>query len=517
MLEVKKLEIRNLKGSEIVKDVNFTLKENDKLAIIGEEGNGKSTLLKAIYDKRMIEDYASIASGEIIHNGAKLGYLEQFLNKEWNDKTVEEFFLREKPDSEIDFESYANLYQLEKIMRNLNLEESYLQSNKKIGTLSGGEKVKLQLAKIVWKEPDVLLLDEPTNDLDIATLMWLENFILTQTIPILYISHDEVLLENTANAILHIEKINNKENARVTYEHIGYVEYVDKRIHLLNRQESIAQNEKREHEKQLEKFRKMYERVNHELNTVSRQDPSKGRLLKKKMKAVKSFEKRLDNTELTKRPEVEEQVKAKFHNDDAIHDKKVVLNFSLEQLEVGGKELSQHIILQVIGKEKVCIIGENGCGKTTLLKCIYDSVKERTDIKFGYMPQNYDDIFESYKTPMDFLTKEYTKEEKTNAMTYLSSMKFTNQEILGKISNLSGGQKAKLFLVGLIMQKCDVLLLDEPTRNLSPLSIPVINTLLQNYNGSIISVSHDRKYITQVCDTVYYLDKNGLQKQFLNE
>ena len=512
MLEVNKLEIKTLDGKEIVKGVNFTLKENDKLAIIGEEGNGKSTLLKCIYDYNMIKSYAHIVSGKIVKNNLKLGYLEQFLNDKWNDNTVEDFFLKDTPDGEVNFEAYSYMYMVQKIFKDLSLNEIYLEENKKIGTLSGGEKVKLQRAKLVLNEPDVLLLDEPTNDLDVETLNWLEEFILNQTVPIIYISHDEVLLENTSNAILHIEKINNKQNSRVTYEHIGYKEYIEKRQHLITRQESIAQNEKREYNKQLEKFRRMYEKVNHELNTVSRQMPSKGRLLKKKMKAVKSFEKRLDSIELTKRPDIEEQIIAKFHNDDDIHNKKVILDFKLDCLYVGNKLLCKNIDLQVVGKEKVCIIGENGCGKTTLLKKIYENLKQRKDIKVGYMPQNYDDIFKNYKSPIEFLTKEYTKEEKTTAITYLSSMKFTNDEIFSDISDLSGGQKAKLFIVDLIMQKCNVLILDEPTRNLSPLSTPLINNLLKEYSGAIISVSHDRKYIAQVCDTFYLLNTMGLTK-----
>lgn len=512
MLEIKNLEIKNLDGKEIVKDINFTLKENDKLAIIGEEGNGKSTLLKSIYDYNKIKSYACITNGKIIKNNLKFGYLEQFLDDKWNDYNVEQFFLKENLDSEINFEIYSNIYLIKRIFNELNLNDSYLNEDKKIKTLSGGEKVKLQLAKLILNKSDVLLLDEPTNDIDVDTLLWLEEFIQKQIIPVIYVSHDEILLEKTSNAILHIEKINNKENSRVTYEHIGYKEYIEKRQHLIKRQDSIAQNEKREYNKQLDKFRNMYEKVNHELNTVSRQMPSKGRLLKKKMKAVKSFEKRLSKVELTKRPEIEEHIVAKFHNEDNIYDKKVVLDFFIKELKIKEKILSNNVMLKVIGKEKLCIIGENGCGKTTLLKKIYDAMKDRLDIKVGYMPQNYDEIFENYKTPVDFLTKEYTKEEKTTVMTYLSSMKFTNEEIIGNISNLSGGQKAKLFIVDLIMQKCNVLLLDEPTRNLSPLSIPIINKLLEEYNGAIISVSHDRRYIMQVCDTVYELNSNGLMK-----
>lgn len=517
MLEVKNLTINDLNGKEIIKNVNFTLNKNDKLAIIGEEGNGKSTLLKYIYNYDLVKDYVDIVDGKIIKNNIKLGYLEQFLNYMWNDYSVLEFFLKENVDSNINFEIYSHIYIIEKIFKDLRLNTLYLDEDKKIGNLSGGEKVKLQLAKLIFSNPDVLLLDEPTNDLDVETLIWLEDFIKAQTIPVIFISHDKLLLENVSNAILHIERINNKQNSRVTYENIGYKEYIIKRQYLLDRQENIAQNERREYNKQLEKFRRMYDKVNHELNNVSRQMPSKGRLLKKKMKSVKAFEKRLDKVEIARRPEVEEHIVAKFHNEDNIHDKKVILDFYTPELVIDNSVLSQNINLKVIGKEKVCIIGKNGCGKTTLIKEIYNVLKSRKDIKVGYMPQNYEDIFLKYKTPIEFLTKEYTKEERTSAITYLNSMKFTNDEIFGDISNLSGGQKAKLFIVDLIMKKCNVLLLDEPTRNLSPLSTPVINNLLKDYKGAIISVSHDRIYILEVCDSIYILDEKGLKKENLFE
>ena len=178
------------------------------------------------------------------------------------------------------------------------------------------------------------------------------------------------------------------------------------------------------------------------------------------------------------------------------------MDLYLKKLEVQNIILKENIHIEIIGKEKVCIVGKNGSGKTTLIKKIYDNIKNRTDLKVGYMPQNYDDLLNFKNTALEFLKNDYTKEEETNIRTYLSSMKFTDDEINSLVTDLSGGQKAKLFIVKLILEKANVLILDEPTRNLSPLSNPVIRSLLKNFDGTIISVSHDRKFIEEVCTRV---------------
>lgn len=515
MLEVKNITIITKKGREIVRDLSFTLQAGDKLAIIGEEGNGKSTLIKGIYQKEWIAPYA-IMTGEINKKGLKIGYLEQFLDPKWHEYLVQDYFLKEEPESECDYERYTKWYEIERIMNRLQWTEQN-KEEKRIGTLSGGEKVKLQMAKILWNQPDVLLLDEPTNDLDIETLEWLESFLLSLSIPILFISHDEVLLERVANGILHLEQLENKKRSQHTLVHIGYDAYVTKREELIGKQEQVAKNEKREYEKSLEKYRRMYQQVESDLRNVSRQDPSKGRLLKKKMKSVQSVGKKLENKEITKRPYGEEAIVAKFHQEEEIHAKKVILSFSKDTLIIAGKQLSKHIELRVVGSEKIVIVGNNGCGKTTLLREIWEKMKERNDIKVGYMPQQYEDELPIHMSPIAWLKQEYTKEEETLARTYLGSMRFTKEEMEGTIGALSGGQKAKLLLVQFMMQKCNVLLLDEPTRNLSPLSIPIIDSLLREFQGAIISISHDRKYIDDVCDKVYVLDSTGLSLKEIRE
>lgn len=152
-------------------------------------------------------------------------------------------------------------------------------------------------------------------------------------------------------------------------------------------------------------------------------------------------------------------------------------------------------------------------GKSTLIKLIYNELKDRSDIKVGYMPQTYDEVLNNYKCVLDFVCLNASKDEITKARMLLGNMKFTKEEMTGNIKDLSNGTKAKLFLIKLVLDKCDVLILDEPTRNVSPLSNPVIRKVLKEYKGTIISISHDRKYINEVINVLYILTPNGLVKQ----
>ena len=164
-----------------------------------------------------------------------------------------------------------------------------------------------------------------------------------------------------------------------------------------------------------------------------------------------------------------------------------------------------------IGSEKICITGINGAGKTTLLKKIVEELSKRNDIKMEYMPQNYEDLLELDVTPVDYLDKTGDKEERTRIRTYLGSLKYTPDEMNHPIGELSGGQKAKIFLLKMSLSGANVIILDEPTRNFSPLSGPVIRKLIRDFPGAVISISHDRKYIEEVCDKIYRLNAEGLQ------
>ena len=202
-----------------------------------------------------------------------------------------------------------------------------------------------------------------------------------------------------------------------------------------------------------------------------------------------------------------------------------MLDFSLNELRVpennSGQSglqpenctvLSRDLRLYVRGPEHICIIGKNGCGKTTLMRILAEEMLKRSDIKAACMPQNYEELLELEQTAVDFLS-DGSKESISLTRAYLGSMKFTADEMTRPMRELSGGQKAKVMLLYLDTSDCNVLLLDEPSRNFSPLSNPVIRKMLSGFGGAIISVSHDRKYIDEVCDTVYELTANGLVKK----
>ncbi len=509
MLQIKNLSIYHTKDSHVLaQNLSFVLGEGNKCAVIGEEGNGKSTLLKLIYDPALVEDYAEY-SGEIIRNGAVFGYLSQEISDSDKEKTAAEFCAGAGFGELLPYEIYD-------IAGQVGIDPEIFDSHRKMSTLSGGEKVKIRMAAVLGKKPDILLLDEPSNDIDIETLEWLESFINYCGLSVLYISHDETLLERTADMIIHMEQLRRKTAARCTVAKLPYRRYVDERILGFEKQEQIARSEKRDFDRKMERYRQIYQKVDHQQETISRQDPHGGRLLKKKMHSVKAmgrrFEKEKEN--LTEMPEAEEGIFLRFGKDASVPAGKRVISLEMPALFAGEKLLSENISLEISGGDKICIIGKNGAGKTTLLRKIAAELLERKDIKAAYMPQNYEEGFDLSKNPVELLAVGGTKEERTRIRTYLGSIKFTADEMNHPARELSGGQKAKLFFAKMALGDYNVLILDEPTRNLSPLSNPAVREVLRNFGGAVISVSHDRKYIGEVCEKIFELDENGLSRVY---
>ena len=184
----------------------------------------------------------------------------------------------------------------------------------------------------------------------------------------------------------------------------------------------------------------------------------------------------------------------------------------MEKLYTPGHErcLSSHIGLQIRGSEKIAIIGSNGAGKTTLLRKIAEELLAREDIRAEYMPQNYEDLLNLRISPVEFLDDSGDKSRRTQIRTYLGALKYTADEMDHPIAELSGGQKAKVLLLKMSLSNANVLILDEPTRNFSPLSGPVIRRMISGFPGAVISISHDRKFIEEVCTKVYRLTEKGL-------
>ena len=507
MLQIHHLHLsmrRDLR--ELVRDLSISLNPGDRVAVIGEEGNGKSTLLKLIYDPALVGDYAEW-SGTVQLDGMTLGYLPQEVSADDLEKTIYAFCCEEPAFLD------ASPKELADAAAQVGVPTELFYSDRAVGTLSGGEKVKLRMALLTLRRPGCFLLDEPSNDLDIPTLEWLESFIRSAPAPVLYISHDETLLENTANGILHLELLRRKTLPRWTFAKMGYRQYVDERIAKFAHQTQVAKKEREEEKKQLERFRQIYQKVEHQQNTISRGDPHGGRLLKKKMKSVKAMEHRLEREreDFTELPDTEDAILASFSPEVTIPAGKTVVDFSLPLLEAEpGHVLARGLHMVVRGPEHICITGRNGAGKTSFLRALAKELFPRTDIKAAYMPQNYGETVDQTMTPVEFLAESSEKAELTRVKTYLGSMKYTPEECGHQIAELSGGQRAKLFFLKMILSGSNVLLLDEPTRNFSPLSGPVIRGILQDFGGCIISVSHDRKYIAEVCPTRYELTEDGL-------
>ncbi len=330
-------------------------------------------------------------------------------------------------------------------------------------------------------------------------------------------SDDETLLERTANKIIHLEQIRRKQKARHTVKSLSYGDYVNERAGGLQKQEQLAKAERSEYKKQQEKFLRIQQKVEHQQAAISRQDPHGAQMLKKKMHTIKSMERRFEKEfeQMTEFPDVEEAVFIKFGETKELPAAKTVLDFSLPELKAGKRVLARNICLRVVGNEKICLTGDNGAGKTTLLKLITAGLLERTDIKAAYIPQNYADP-EGFgaalrSTPVEFLAKQGDRKEITKIRTYLGSLKFTADETEHSVEELSGGQRAKLLLLKVCMSGANVLILDEPTRNFSPLSGPVIRRMLAGFPGAIISISHDRKYLAEVCDKIYQLTGEGVR------
>ncbi len=515
-MQVKKLTITHRKDLRVILDkFNMVLNDGDKAVIIGEEGNGKSTLMKWICNPEMAEEYTE-CTGERILGGEVLGYLPQELPEDDKNKTLYEYF------SGCEFFFDKNPRELAEMAAEFQVPSEFFYSDQIMDSLSGGEKVKAQLMRLLMNNPTVLLLDEPSNDIDIATLELLEKLINGWKHIVLYISHDETLIENTANMIIHLELIRRKTLSRYTVVKDNYRNYITRRAENFERQEQQALNDRREKEIRDEKYRKILEKVNRSQTTINgagkdlADKMQAARNLKDKMHTVKSMKRRFEREDenMTEMPQQEEAIYLTLGDkNSAMPAGKTVIEYSLDELRTpDDRVLANNIFLRVRGPERICIIGANGVGKTTLLKKIAEDLLSRKDIRAQYMPQNYEDLLDLDVTPVEFIDSTGDKEIRTRIRTYLGSLKYTTLEMDHPIRELSGGQKAKVLLLKMSLSDVNVLILDEPTRNFSPLSGPVIRNMIASFPGAVISISHDRKFISEVCTKTYTLTENGLSE-----
>lgn len=489
------VRLRTALGRELIAPFSMAVNRGDKIAVIGEEGNGKSSLLKALAGHSDVEDLE--LDLQIMPQGIIFSYLEQEISEENLAKSCLFYLLGQ------DWESYPHLLKLWREYLPHCLEEDL---DRPLASFSGGEQVKIQLIGLILREADCFLLDEPTNNLDLETLLWLEAWILKQEKPVLFVSHDLALLEKISTKVIHLEQTHRKTRSRVKQFIGNYRDYVTARQKEISGQNQNAENQKRMREKQEERWRRLYQQVNHQLKSTNSRNPNKGRLLKKKMKSVKAMRSRIDKEEVLRKQDVEESINLFFNQEKGYHKK--LFDFHLDELRIGDRLLSSDLSLSLHSDEKLVIMGPNGCGKTSYLKAVLKYL-DTQKLSYEVMYQDYSLGLDYDKNALDNLLEDSKKESLTQVRLHLGALKFTEEEMMAKTGSLSGGQRAKLLLLRCVLKSPDLLILDEPTRNLSPLSVEVIYDLFKDYPGAILCVSHDRRFIDEVFDRGLYFSEAG--------
>lgn len=501
LLQVQKLTLTQTKNLRtLVSDLNLIVEAGDKIGIIGEEGNGKSSLLKILLGDQTLTPYLEI-SGHIQRDYAASVYIPQQLDPKFEQLTLNEYFFA---DSEIDLD-YAVLYRL---AEELHFNSERFASSQTLASLSGGEKLKVQLLKTLSIPSDIIFMDEPSNDLDLETLIWLENYLAQCPQAILFVSHDEQFLEKLATKIIHLESFKKRKMAQTTVQHLDYQAYREERKAAYHKQQKQAQNDRKEFDKALQRHQRQKSQVRH--NVLNTHDATAGRLAAKKMKSVLSKERNLERQreQLTERPLNEETIEIFFSNIQPLPKSKIILDLNQFQLKQQDQTLIPEVNLQVRGQEKIGLIGANGVGKSTLLNIIYQKLQHQSDLQLGYMPQDYKLFLDMESSPLKFLQTQQTGQ----AQTYLANLQFSRDEMHQAIKDLSGGQQAKVLLAKMVLDEANFLILDEPSRNFSPTSQPEVRQLFQQYPGGFICVSHDRRFLSQVCDKLYQVTPQGLEE-----
>lgn len=518
-------------GNTIFSNISFSVPDNARIGLVGPNGAGKTTLLKIMTGQQ------EPTSGQFtINKGLKVGYIAQE-NALDEDKTIWDEMLTvfdnlieknkritkmqeqiaEHPEDEdllkrydqlaYDFEQEGGFtYQAEikSILNGFNFKENTWQ--KVIGTLSGGEKTRLAFVKLLLQKPPVLLLDEPTNYLDLDTLDWLEAFLKNYQGAIITVSHDQYFLDHLANQIFELNF-----GKLITFKG-NYSQYVKER-ELMNNQQEAA------YEKQQEKIKKEEEFIQKNLVRAST------------TKRAQSRRKALDKMERIKPPKHKQKVRINFTSDRP-SGKEVLI---AKDLTIGypDKTMVSDIDFQVNKNDRVAIIGPNGIGKSTLLKTIMKklepkdgSIKYGASLDIGYYDQELQSLDPS-KTVLDTIWDRHKTMPEKDVRSILASFLFTAEDIDKTVGQLSGGQKARLTLTVLSLEKDNFLLMDEPTNHLDIEAKEVLEQALDNYDGTLLFVSHDRYFINELANKIisvrdghakiyngnysYYLDEKAKQ------
>lgn len=500
-------------GSQtVLNQVNFSVDEKEKLAIVGRNGAGKTTLLKIMMGEVVLDEGA-------IHktNQTKIGYLSQhvFVNEEASVKSIFEAVYEDLHEmersmkqmeetmlhdySERLLEQYAQLshryeeqggytYQAEIMTLLTKFGFTNDDYEKQIHEFSGGQKTRLALIQLLLSKPDILLLDEPTNHLDLGTISWLEGYLKKYPKAIIFVSHDRKFIDQIATSICEIE------HGKIEKYHGNYTKYLEQKKIRMEKQHSEFVRQSKEIERiegQIEKFR---------------YKASKASFAQSKIKYLDRME-RIEDTKGE-----EKTFKANFYS--ATKGGKQV--FECEHLGVGYEEILAQLSLKIFHGAKIAIIGPNGIGKSTLLKTIANKIPAINgefmlghQIQIGYFDQDISSLNPT-KTVIDELWDEYPTMTQTEVRTALGTFLFEQDEVFKQINDLSGGEKVRLLLVKLMLAHDNFLLLDEPTNHLDLKSKEALEESLQDYDGTMLFVSHDRYFISKLANALLVFDTNGI-------
>lgn len=516
------LSLSNVKKSfginELFSGISFTIEDNHRIGLVGVNGCGKTTLFRIIQDKINYDD------GEIYKaKNTVIGFVEQFICTD-NTKTVYEEALDTNYEL-IDLEKRIEKLQQEienmpddiepKINLKNNLEEMYAEKggytyksitkstlkglgfkeeelNLLVENLSGGQKTKLMLAKMLLSKANLLLLDEPTNNLDIDAIEWLENFLLNYKGSYIIISHDRYFLDKVTSETFELE------NRRLSIYKGNYSKYL-----MLKAEKNKALAKKYEGtEKEIARI----EGIIAQQKTWSQERNYK--IIKSKQKVIDRLQESLEKPD-------SEMEKMRFHFETIAGGNMEVLKVKNLEKSFGERCLFKNVSLEVLKKERVFIIGPNGCGKTTMLKIIQNKLSQDSgtfeigsNIKAEFYSQTQDDFIEN-KSILNFVWEKHLELNQTEVRKALATFLFKGEDVNKNILELSGGEKARLALLLMMLSKSNFLVLDEPTNHLDINAREALENALSDYDGTLLIVSHDRYFINKLATKIYRLENDG--------
>lgn len=519
-------EIRKSFGThEVLKHVSFTLQERERMGLVGVNGSGKSTLMKIIAGAETADE------GTVsIQKGLRVGYLAQqgeLSGQETVQRVVESVFdplarmeeeLRslehEMAEQAGDGEALRRLGgRYDALTREYERQDGYGWRSRVTGVLkglglwearemetsrlSGGERTRLCLGRMLLSDPDLLLLDEPTNHLDLRSIAWLEGYLGTYRGAVLVISHDRYFLDHVCGRMAELIL-----GTVETYTG-NYTEYISKRAEVYETRMKAWEAQQREIARQ-EAIIAMYRRFNRE----------------KSLRAARSREKRLEKLERLDKPQEEGTVRFRF--DTRRQTGEDVLQAEGLEKSFGERILFRDVKMHLRAGDRVALIGDNGTGKTTLLRCLTgeekpDSGRIRwgTGVDIGYYDQHQAGLHEN-KTVLDEVWDRFPRMEQYEVRGALGLFLFTGDDVFEPVSTLSGGEKGRVALTELMLRKDNVLLLDEPTNHLDMDSREVLEDALADYPGTILAVSHDRYFINRFAEKVFVLEEGGIREYLGN-